>query len=201
MAARGGISGIAVTIGAAGLYLVYAGIRAVPLVDGLRELVRGRVPAGTPPQPTQTISSRDAGQGTLTVAAGRVLMPVAGAKVGDGFGAARPAGRKHKGVDLIIGTGTPIRAALAGTVYRRGYDVGAGNYVDLKHPGASPDMTKYFHMSDFAVSYGQEVSQGQVIGYVGSTGSSSGPHLHFETWVNGSAVDPMRFLGGGTVSV
>lgn len=200
MAARGGISGIAVTIGAAGLYLVYAGIRDVPVVEGLRELARGRVPAGKPPQTTQTVSSRDAG-GTYTTAGGRVLMPVAGARVGDGFGAARPAGRKHKGVDLIIGTGTPIRAALAGVVYRRGWDAGAGNYVDLKHPGATPDMTKYFHMSDFAVSYGQEVSQGQVIGYVGSTGSSSGPHLHFETWVGGSAVDPMRFLGGGTVSV
>lgn len=198
--ARQGISGLAVTIGAAGLYLIYAGVRAVPLVEGLRELARGRLPAGTPAQSTKVVFGAAGGGGTMTTAGGRLIQPIPG-RIGDGFGAARPNGRKHKGVDIAASTGTPIRAALKGTVYRRGYDAGAGNYVDLKHPGQVPDMTKYFHMSDFAVSHGDEVAQGEVIGYVGSTGSSSGPHLHFETWVNGTAVDPMRFLGGGTVSV
>lgn len=196
--ARSGISGLAVTVGAAGLYLVYAGIRSVPLVAGLRDLAKGRVPAGQDPQPTAIRRGARMGQAAAdtisTASAAGLIRPVPGS-VGDGFGALRAGGRRHKGIDISASTGTPVHAAASGTVIGRGYDLGAGNYVNLGHEG-TVQKTKYFHLSDFAVGHGDNVNQGQVIGYVGSTGDSSGPHLHFEVWVSGAAVDPMIYLPG-----
>lgn len=196
--ARGGISGLAVTIGAAGLYLVFAGVRNVPIVEGIRELARGRVPAGKAPETTTVGRSgarASSGPAAGMASAAGLIRPIPGT-VGDGFGAARPGGRKHKGIDIAASTGTPVRAAAAGAVIGRGYDVGAGNYINLGHSGSAVQKTKYFHLSDFAVGHGAPVQQGQVIGYVGSTGNSSGPHLHFEVWVGGEAVDPMLYLPG-----
>ncbi len=104
-------------------------------------------------------------------------------------------GRQHKGIDISSSgiSGKPIVAAQSGTVILAGYNNGGyGNYVMINHGGGY--VTLYGHMSSYAVSSGQHVSQGQVIGYVGNTGRSTGPHLHFEVRVNGSAVDPMQFF-------
>ncbi|MFN2466801.1 MAG: murein hydrolase activator EnvC [Gaiellaceae bacterium] len=101
-------------------------------------------------------------------------------------------GRMHEGIDLGAGYGTPIRAASSGTVIHAGWLGGYGNLVIIDHGGSI--STAYGHQSSIAVGTGQSVSQGQVIGYVGSTGHSTGPHLHFEVRVNGGAVDPLGYL-------
>lgn len=96
--------------------------------------------------------------------------------------------RLHKGMDIAAPTGTPIRAATDGTVAFAGRNGGYGNYVRLSHSGGL--QTAYGHMSRIAVRAGTRVSRGQVIGYVGSTGMSTGPHLHYELWRNGQAINP-----------
>jgi murein DD-endopeptidase MepM/ murein hydrolase activator NlpD len=101
-------------------------------------------------------------------------------------------GRIHEGIDIAAPTGTPIYASAAGTVIACGYHGGYGNLVMLDHGGNL--ATAYGHQSSIAVGCGQSVSQGQVIGYVGSTGHSTGPHLHFEVRINGGAVDPLGYL-------
>lgn len=99
--------------------------------------------------------------------------------------------RAHKGVDFRASTGTPIPAAGAGRVVARGYNNGHGNYIKLRH-NASYE-TLYAHMSRFAkgVVVGTNVKQGQTIGYVGSTGLSTGPHLHYEIIKDGKHVNPL----------
>lgn len=99
--------------------------------------------------------------------------------------------RAHKGVDFRASTGTPIPAAGAGRVVARSYNRGHGNYVKIRHNGSYE--TLYAHMSKFAkgVVVGTNVRQGQTIGYVGSTGMSTGPHLHYEIIKNGKHVNPM----------
>ena len=99
--------------------------------------------------------------------------------------------RAHKGVDFRASTGTPIPAAGAGRVVARGYNSGHGNYIKLRHN--SSFETLYAHMSRFAkgVVVGTTVKQGQTIGYVGSTGLSTGPHLHYEIIKDGKHVNPM----------
>lgn len=96
--------------------------------------------------------------------------------------------RFHKGIDFGAGTGTPIYAVNDGTVIFSGRHGGHGNYVQLRHGGNM--ATGYAHMSRIAVRSGERVRQGQVIGYVGSTGLSTGPHLHFEVYRNGTAINP-----------
>ncbi|MBQ7056309.1 MAG: peptidoglycan DD-metalloendopeptidase family protein [Alphaproteobacteria bacterium] len=99
--------------------------------------------------------------------------------------------RAHKGVDFRASTGTPIPAAGAGRVVARSYNRGHGNYVKIRHNGSFE--TLYAHMSKFAkgVNVGTTVRQGQTIGYVGSTGYSTGPHLHYEIIKDGVHVNPM----------
>lgn len=99
--------------------------------------------------------------------------------------------RAHKGVDFRASTGTPIPAAGAGRVVARSYNSGHGNYVKIRHNGSYE--TLYAHMSRFAkgVVVGTTVKQGQTIGYVGSTGLSTGPHLHYEIIKDGKHVNPM----------
>jgi murein DD-endopeptidase MepM/ murein hydrolase activator NlpD len=101
-------------------------------------------------------------------------------------------GRLHAGVDIAVGSGTPIRAAAAGRVVLMGWVGGYGNYTCVQHGGSL--STCYAHQSSFATSNGASVGQGQVIGYVGCTGHCFGDHLHFETRVGGSPVDPMGYL-------
>lgn len=97
--------------------------------------------------------------------------------------------------DIACPMGTPIYAAEAGTVTIRnagGYGGGYGNYMDVSH--ANGLMTRYAHLSAFNVTSGQYVSRGQVIGFVGSTGRSSGPHLHFEVYVGGVKQEPLYYI-------
>ena len=96
--------------------------------------------------------------------------------------------RLHKGMDIAAGYGSPIYAVLDGVVQGAGRAGGYGNFVKLVHGGGL--QSGYGHMSGFAVRAGQHVRQGQVIGYVGSTGMSTGPHLHWEVWKNGVAINP-----------
>jgi murein DD-endopeptidase MepM/ murein hydrolase activator NlpD len=97
----------------------------------------------------------------------------------------------HPGIDIGVPEGTPIHAAAAGTVIYAAWLGGYGNLIVIDHGGSL--STAYAHQSRFAVT-GGHVSQGQVIGYVGNTGYSFGPHLHFEVRVNGKPVDPMAYL-------
>jgi murein DD-endopeptidase MepM/ murein hydrolase activator NlpD len=115
--------------------------------------------------------------------------PVSGPVV-SGFG--MRSGRMHEGIDIICATGTPVRASAAGTVIHAGWLGGYGNLVVVDHGGGL--STAYAHNSSFATSVGQPVAAGQVIAYAGSTGNSSGPHVHFEVRVNGNAVDPLGYL-------
>jgi murein DD-endopeptidase MepM/ murein hydrolase activator NlpD len=101
-------------------------------------------------------------------------------------------GRMHEGIDIGAGYGTPIHAAAAGTVVWCGWMSGYGNLVAIDHGGGI--STAYGHQSSIAVGCGQSVGQGDVIGYVGCTGHCFGPHLHFEVRVNGTPVDPLRYL-------
>lgn len=118
-----------------------------------------------------------------------VSWPIRGS-VTSGFGMRW--GRLHAGIDIGAGSGTPIRAAKAGEVIFAGSMSGYGNCVIIDHGGGL--STLYAHQSRIGTNDGASVEQGQVIGYVGSTGHSTGPHLHFETRVGGSPQNPMRYL-------
>ncbi len=101
-------------------------------------------------------------------------------------------GRMHEGIDIAAGSGTPIRAAAAGTVIYAGWLGGYGNLTVIDHGGGI--ATAHGHQSSLAAGTGAYVAQGQVIGYVGSTGHSTGPHLHFEVRLNGVPQDPLGYL-------
>ncbi len=102
----------------------------------------------------------------------------------------------HDGTDFGAGCGTPIRSVAAGVVTEAYYNGGYGNriFVDHGNIGGRHLTTSYNHLSSYAARPGQRVAAGQVVGYVGSTGYSTGCHLHFMTWVNGSLVNPMSVL-------
>ena len=101
-------------------------------------------------------------------------------------------GRLHAGIDLAAPTGTAIRAADTGQVIIAGPYGGYGNYTCVRHTKVL--STCYGHQSRILVGVGDVVTQGQIIGAVGSTGNSTGPHLHFEVRIGGKPVDPMRYL-------
>jgi murein DD-endopeptidase MepM/ murein hydrolase activator NlpD len=122
---------------------------------------------------------------------GTLIWPVNG-PITSQFCERRPWEACHPGIDIAAPTGTPIRAAAAGVVALAGPAGGYGNLTCIQHTGAM--STCYGHQSGFATSAGATVSQGQVIGYVGSTGFSFGPHLHFEVRINGAVVNPMNYL-------
>lgn len=98
----------------------------------------------------------------------------------------------HNGVDLACSSGTPIYASKSGYVTTATYHYAYGNYVTINHMDGF--STLYGHMTYFVVSEGEYVEQGQVIGYVGSTGYSTGPHLHFTIYYDGSTVNPMNYI-------
>jgi len=126
--------------------------------------------------------------------------PIDGARLTSGFGRRKHPilgySLMHKGVDFGAVTGTPIQAAGEGTVEMAGWNGAYGNYVRIRHGNGY--ATAYAHMSRLGVKSGQRVRQGQVIGAVGTTGRSTGPHLHYEVMVQGKQVNPMnvRFPSG-----
>lgn len=132
--------------------------------------------------------------------------PVNGARISSGFGMRNHPilgySKMHKGIDFAAPTGTPIYAAGDGVVDFAGTKGGYGNYLMIKHN--KTHATAYAHLSRFGsgVRPGTKVKQGQVVAYVGSTGASTGPHLHYEILVNGSHVNPsgVKFKTGGTLS-
>jgi murein DD-endopeptidase MepM/ murein hydrolase activator NlpD len=127
--------------------------------------------------------------GTGAPSAAGFIWPVNGTVV-SGYGMRW--GRLHEGIDITAASGTPIWAAAAGTVIYAGWLGGYGNLVVVDHGNGL--ATAYAHASAILVSVGQSVSQGETVALVGSTGHSSGPHLHFEVRVNGVAVDPLLYL-------
>jgi peptidoglycan DL-endopeptidase CwlO len=127
--------------------------------------------------------------GPVQRGSGGLIWPVSG-PVTSGFGYRW--GRLHAGVDIAVPVGTALRAAAGGRVAIAGWVGGYGNYTCIQHGGSL--STCYGHQNSIGVSVGQSVSQGQVIGATGNTGNSTGPHLHFETRINGNPVDPMGYL-------
>lgn len=121
--------------------------------------------------------------------------PINGARISSNFGTRRhPISgytRLHKGTDFAAPTGTPIYAAGSGTVQRASWNGGYGNFIKIKHSRGYE--TAYAHLSRYAkgLKPGMKVRQGDVIGYVGSTGASTGPHLHYEVYVDGKPVNAM----------
>jgi murein DD-endopeptidase MepM/ murein hydrolase activator NlpD len=122
------------------------------------------------------------------------LNPVNGA-VADGFGwRTRPWPEFHKGVDLEADYGTDVHATAAGTVASAGWEGGFGIKVDVDHGNGY--HTWYAHLSRASVAAGQHVTKGQPIAYSGSTGESTGPHLHYQVMYQGQPVDPQPYLNG-----
>jgi murein DD-endopeptidase MepM/ murein hydrolase activator NlpD len=139
---------------------------------------------GSAPLPAGPIVPGSSGSG--------LIWPVSGPVV-SGFGMRW--GQMHEGIDIAVPEGTPIRAAASGSVILQQGEAesgGYGNFTCLDHGGGL--STCYAHQSAFAVSSGQSVSQGDVIGYTGCTGHCFGPHLHFEVRVNGAPTDPLGYL-------
>ena len=107
--------------------------------------------------------------------------------------------RAHTGVDLANPVGTPVHATADGVVGRADWFGGYGLCIDLEHGGSLE--TRYGHLSRLNVVAGQSVHKGDIIGFVGTTGRSTGPHLHYEVRVEGSAVNPIPFMQGGVADM
>ena len=125
------------------------------------------------------------------------LTPVSGYRLTSAFGMRKhpvlKVTRMHNGIDMSCPAGTPIYATRAGTVTRTAYQAsGAGNYVSINHLDGFSSV--YMHMTHYVVSQGQKVSQGQLIGYVGNTGISTGDHLHFGISYAGTYVNPLAYI-------
>ena len=106
---------------------------------------------------------------------------------------------RHNGVDIPAPYGTPIYATADGIVGRAQRLGGYGNYVEVEHGNAI--QTRYGHMSSYIVAPGQQVKKGDVIGYVGSTGRSTGNHLHYEVRIDGEPVNPMPFVRSDSMTI
>jgi murein DD-endopeptidase MepM/ murein hydrolase activator NlpD len=124
------------------------------------------------------------------------FLPATRSSISSGFGYRRDPftgrGAMHAGLDFKAGYGSPIHAAAGGVVSFVGRKAGYGNCVEITHGNGL--LTRYAHMSAFRSRFGQKVSAGNVIGLIGSTGRSTGPHLHFEVRINNRAVNPRPFL-------
>lgn len=142
-----------------------------------------------------TAGSSPSGTAGVVAGSGRFILPISG-RISSEYGyRIHPISgvrKLHAGMDISAGSGTPIGAAGPGTVIFAGWRGGYGNAVIIDHGGGI--ATLYAHQSRLAASTGQSVSTGQIIGYVGSTGYSTGPHLHWEVRVNGTPVNPRGYL-------
>ncbi len=124
------------------------------------------------------------------------IKPISGGRMSSGFGGRkapkRGASTNHKGIDWATPTGTAVMASCGGVVTKAGWGSGYGYVVYIQHPDGKE--TRYGHLSKVLVSSGQKVSQGQKIALSGNTGVSTGPHVHFEIRIGGSAVNPLNYL-------
>jgi len=144
----------------------------------------------------------DSSSGFATTAAGSVSipsrMPLESAALTSSYGMRNHpvlgGRRQHKGVDLAQPTGTPVYATADGTVSKAEWFSSYGLYISLEHGAAI--QTRYGHLSRLNVAAGQMVRKGDLIGYVGSTGRSTGPHLHYEVRIAGTAVNPVPYMQG-----
>ena len=161
---------------------------ALAQVRSSRDQLEGDL-AALEAEQARVASALSGAPGPIKPGSGQLIWPVNGPVVSP-FGMRW--GRLHAGLDIAVPAGTPIRAADSGTVVLMGWVGGYGNYTCIQHTASL--STCYGHQSSFATSNGANVSQGQVIGAVGCTGHCFGDHLHFETRVNGSPVDPMGYL-------
>ncbi len=118
------------------------------------------------------------------------VLPVTGYVITSGFGSRW--GRNHNGIDLAVDSGTPVVASASGIVIQSGWNNSYGISVYIEHENGT--VTRYAHLSEAGVSVGQVVEQNQIIGLSGSTGRSTGPHLHFEIRVNEQPVNPSNYL-------
>ncbi|MEA2406835.1 MAG: hypothetical protein QOE69_954 [Thermoleophilaceae bacterium] len=146
------------------------------------------------PQTVSALRKGSASRGTTPVANGpvRLLRPVAG-PIGDRFGAPREGGRTHTGLDFPVASGTRVGSAGVGVTEFAGWNSGGyGNLVVVRHRLGY--TTWYAHLSQITTYVGEQVSGGTRIGYVGSTGHSTGPHLHFELRKNAVPVDPFPYM-------
>ncbi len=100
----------------------------------------------------------------------------------------------HSGIDLAISPGTPVKATADGIVSYSGWHGGSGNLVGLEHGHGF--STFYAHNKSTVVNIGQKVRRGDIIGYSGTTGNSTGPHVHYEIWKDGKAINPAAYLKG-----
>jgi len=133
----------------------------------------------------------------LRMALGELFIyPVKGARLSSPFGWRNDpisgVRRHHAAIDLSVSQGTPIKAAMEGKVSALGFNMTYGNFIILDHPGGY--QTMYAHLHTASVKKGDQVNQGTQIGTVGSTGYSTGPHLHFAVFKNTRAVNPLDFL-------
>ena len=163
-------------------------------------------PTTKPPATTQPTTSNGSSSttGTTTGSSGNKAptssgswsRPLSGYRISSPFGYRNSptagASTYHKGIDLAASQGTPIYAARSGVVTAATYSNSSGYYVSINHGDGYASV--YMHMTRYVVSAGQAVSQGQLIGYVGSTGISTGPHLHFGISYNGSYVNPANYI-------
>jgi murein DD-endopeptidase MepM/ murein hydrolase activator NlpD len=134
-----------------------------------------------------------------SAAAMPVARPVGAGRISSRFGSRRDPFLNqqgfHAGIDFAAGPGVPVRATASGNVVAAGWEGGYGNMVEIAHAGGF--STRYGHLSSILVSLGDRVAAGDLVGRVGSTGRSTGPHLHYETRKSGRAVDPSPFLAAG----
>ena len=170
------------------------------LIGGLvggASYVGGRLLGGMfAPEGGQGGSSSAFGQAGFSGATGAVTAPLSGGRISSQYGAERAGGRIHKGVDIAMPEGTPVYAVAGGRVIKSQMSTATtfsyGNFVEIQH--SAEFSTLYAHLSERLVAVGQEVSAGQMIGKVGSTGLSSGPHLHLEVRKNGVQINPNFIL-------
>ena len=159
-------------------------------IDGM-EISRLEVGRQVVSEPTTQVEVRGTKTPPATAPSGTLRSPVTGGTVTSRFG--RRGSGTHTGIDIGLPSGTSIVAADGGTVTFAGWSGGYGYMVKISH--GSSTQTWYAHCSALLVSAGQEVAKGQPIARVGSTGNSTGPHLHFEVRINGSAVNPAPYIG------
>jgi peptidoglycan DL-endopeptidase CwlO len=160
-------------------------------LDGSVAAIQGKIAAelaatGSAPLPAGPIQGGSSG--LIWPVDGPVVSPFGSRTINGSY-------EYHPGIDIAVPEGTPIRAAATGTVIFTESEAssgGYGNYTCIDHGGGL--STCYAHQTSFAVSSGQSVSQGAIIGYTGCTGYCFGPHLHFEVRINGSVTDPMGYL-------